>query len=199
MFRLVRTAGQEQVDFRNEHVDAMYQSLRNHPTYRTTRLVYIPENLPSAHGADIVYDTKGLPRTIVMNEFGADRRPGVPKKAETTNVMIPQLGRMFERNAVYYSEDLMTFDKSKKEQQIEQLEQELVAMEFIYAKSASNDPFQTNQGKWTGKFGPLGKDDGAVALAMAPYWSYMFMNSADPEYMAFISEANQGFGRRRAR
>ena len=187
------------VDFRNEHIDAMYQSLRNHPVYKSARLVYIPENLPSAHGADVVYDTKGLPNTLVMHEFGPDRRPGVPKRVETTNVMMSQLGRMFERNAVYYAEDLMTFEKTEKDKQLAQLEDELVAMEFIYAKEATNDPFQTNQGKWTGKFGPLGKDDGAVALAMAPYWSHMFMNSADQEYMQFISEANVGFGRRRAR
>jgi len=187
-----------QVGLRHSHIDDMYTKLRNHSKYSQAYLVYIPENLPSAHGSDIVYDTNGLPRTIVMTEFGKDRRPGVPKGAEETNEMMPMLERMFKAGAVKYASDVMTYGTQDVEEQLTKLESELLAMRFVYQKEATDDPFAKVGGKWTGKYGPLKRDDGAVALAMIPYWRYKFLNSADPSYMEVVSSMRYTGGRRRA-
>ncbi len=186
------------IELRHSHIDDLYTRLRNHKMYSQGYYVYIPENLPSAHGSDIVYDTNGLPRTIVMTEFSEERRPGVPKSKKETDKMMPMLERMFKAGAISYASDVMTYGDEDVEAQLSKLENELLAMEYVYQKEPTDDPFKTVEGKWTGKFGPLRKDDGAVGLAMIPYWRYMFHNSADPSYMEVITNVNNMVGRRRA-
>lgn len=167
----------------------MYRKLTNHPKLKGAGIVYIPENLPAAHGAELAYHFQNVWNVCVMREFGQDKRPGVPKTDDSTNQCVLMMRNLFNSRAVCYSECLMSYN----DEQISQLqgvfEEQMLAMEYIREVPKHNTELsKTPRGKWTGKRSILRKDDMAVAAVMIPYWRSRFIHTPCDEYVRFITQ-----------
>lgn len=179
-FRLVRGSR----ELKNDHVLGCVSWLRSHERYRHAGLVYACENLPGSNGAELAYQMRHVPNSISMAEFGADKRPGVPKTVEITENMVLRMRRLLNTDSLYFAADLGTHgDSGGAERMVDQLCDQLLAFQRV--PMAGN----STRFRWTGKHGLSGRDDLAVAALMPAYWSEVFYES--PDYDAFRRETSQ--------
>lgn len=174
-------------ELQNEHLDACVNFFRQHPVYWSSSLVFVPENAPGSRGGEIAYLMRNVPACMTMEEFGQDKRPGVPKDHPRTQKMVVMMRKLLSEDAIHLSSDFATFPgKQCTEQQVgailDQLFNELLAFKFVQGAASG-------RGKYTGKGGTSGRDDLAVAVLMGPLWESVFTKSET--YTKFKREAYQ--------
>jgi len=159
------------VELEHEHVRHCREFLMR--AYPGARLVWAVENLPGNHGGSIAHQLREQRRCLVLREFGSDKRPGVPKSAETTQAMCSKGRRLLVQDCVYFAANLGCHpDYAGGAAGLrEQLCHQLAAFEI------------DQRGRWTGKGGATGRDDLAVSWLMGLYWDEVYYES--PEYAGF--------------
>ena len=166
-------------ELQNDHVMSCVNWLRAQPIYRNSLLVYIPENAPGSRGSELAYVLDHVENSVVMREFGQDKRPGVPKTPDITVNMVMRMRRLLNNDALHLAAPLGTYgggetvEATATAAKVEQLCSQLLAFERVKPTPDSAT------GKWSGKHGVSGRDDLAVATLMIPYWSEVFYRSAD--------------------
>jgi hypothetical protein len=162
----------------DQHVKACLEFLRRN--YSESKLVFCVENLPGNRGGEMAYQLRNVSGCLVMNEFGQDKRPGVPKTRAITVTMGMRARRLLLTDGVHFAARMGTFPADTPEENSaaviatqKQLVEQIIA--FII----------DDHGRWTGKNGATGLDDLAVSWMMCYYWYEVFTES--DEYLAFRS------------
>lgn len=160
----------------DQHVQACVDFLRR--TYPDSKLVFCVENLPGNRGGEMAHQLRNVAGCLVMAEFGQDKRPGVPKTQVTTVTMGVRARRLLITDSLHFAARMGTFPADTAEGNAaavaamqKQLVDQIIAFEI------------DDHGRWTGKNGPSGLDDLAVAWMMCYYWYEVFVES--DQYLAF--------------
>ena len=160
-----------EVELEHDHVRRCREFLAQR--YRGSRLVWAVENLPGNHGGSLAHQLRAHPRSLVLREFGSDKRPGVPKTAESTQAMCSKARRLLVQDCVQFAADMGCHP-----------EHAGGAADLRTQLCAQLRSFEINErGKWTGKGGASGRDDLAVSWLMGLYWDEVYYES--PEYASF--------------
>lgn len=160
-------------EIQEAHVMACVNFLRTTLPYTGAGLVYVVENLPGSRGGELAYQLRNVTGCITMSEYGHDKRPGVPKTPVTTQNMGVRTRNLLNSNSIHIARNMGTFPGATPDESAaaardvqKKLIDQLLAFEI------------DDHGRWTGKNGPSGRDDLAVALMMTYYWYETFCQSA---------------------
>jgi hypothetical protein len=148
---------------------------RNYPD---SKLSFCVENVPDNRGGEMAHQLRNIPGCLVMSEFGQDKRPGVPKTPVTTQTSGVRARRLLITDSVHFAARMGTFPAATPEETRaaviaiqRQLVDQIIAFEI------------DEHGRWTGKNGPSGLDDLAVAWMMCYYWYEVYVESE--KYLEF--------------
>lgn len=185
-FRLVLSSREVQ----NDHVHSCINYLRQHPRYRQSTYVYIPECAPGSRGGELAHELRNVSHSLTMCEFGRDKRPGVPKTNTHTEEMVRRMRRLLVSDSISFAADMGVYggreaDPSRVQLMKDSLCDQLLA--FRREQATEDAP----QGRWTGKGGKSHRDDMGVALLMGPLWIEQFLTSDD--YASVRRETSQRF------
>jgi hypothetical protein len=173
-------------ELQNAHVMACINFLRRHYLYRYGSLVYIVENAPGSRASELASQLRNVENAISMREFGArnERRCGVPKTREITHLMVLDMRTLLVTDAISFAHDMGTYPPD-----ITRLGRDAAVAAIQYKICDQLLAFELDEhGKWSGKKGPTGLDDAAVAVLMIR-WARKFFS--DPLYADFIAAARQ--------
>jgi hypothetical protein len=161
--------------------------VRQMEVFRKVPVVVAAEAAPGPVAATFKYQliqekkksNSGLEPLLLMHEYGADRKPGVPKTKESTELMVRYFSELMRDHRLVYSANLLGGINTQPQAMIDKLQKQMseYRCEVKYNK---NDIFSTPKYKWTGP-----QDDLLISLMTACYWRMMFLLSAFPGYHDF--------------
>jgi hypothetical protein len=169
-FRLVQGSRELQ----NDHIWSCVDFLRSRHMYKQASLVYVPENLPGSKGGEVAYLMQHVPNSLTLSEYGAgaDRRPGVPKNAISTQNMMLRMKRALFTNSLCFASDFGVHRDATPAAMVQALCDQLLVYRF-------DERTHKLSGKAEG-----GRDDLLVAAMMPLYWHEAF--KTHPWYDQFV-------------
>jgi len=128
----------------------------------------------------------GLGHVLMMHEYGADRKPGVPKTKQTTEMMVHYCSELMRDNLFRISELLMGGESTHPQAMLDKLYKHCAEFK-CEVKYNKNQIFSIPAYKWCGP-----QDDLLISLMTAAYWFRMFSISQYEGYKNFKALASIG-------
>lgn len=161
------------------------KSVRAINAMRGVPIILAIENLPGPIGAVTVYQLDqyrqrtgdDLGQILVLHEYGPDRKPGVPKTAESTRLMLDISRAQMLNDRVHISEQLRVGEGQTPEGNVAKLIEQMRGYQ-CHVKFNKNDPHSEPRFKWAG----IEDDDLLISVMMCIYWEDKFWASEDSHY-----------------
>jgi hypothetical protein len=174
------------VEIVRERLLTAVRRVREMQMFRNTPMIVAAEAAPGPIAATFEYlliqerkkPNHGLGPLLVMHEYGKDRKPGVPKTKESTELMVRYCSDLLRNKQVAYSENLMAGIDTTPQGMIDKFQKQLTEFR-CEVKYNKNDIFSVAKYKWTGP-----QDDLLVSWMTACFWLQKFKLSAFPGYSA---------------
>lgn len=143
-----------------------YRKILEHPQFKRSRLVFIPENDLGMEHHHLSTMVKELPNVQVFWE--TPKKPGINKTNPVTGEYRFLLMNCLMQSAIKFDRDLMTISREQTPQSMLNLAQAQM-LQYHWSVKKSEIPGVKDRVKLTGKVGNA-QDDLLIAMMMVMYW-----------------------------